>query len=149
MPSLSLSDRIAASLAERADDTGRIAGRNTAGRQIVRDDAAGPDGAPVADRDPRQYDRPAADPHAVADADRLGALEPGGAGRAIERMGRRVKLHRRAHLKIIADLDRRAVEEHAVVVDEGALPDADIIAVIAGKPGLDIGPVAERPEQLA
>src|SRR4051812_20019969 len=118
MPSLSLSDRIAASLAERADDTGRIAGRNTAGRQIARDDAAGPEDAPVADHDPRQYDRPSADPHAIADADRLGVFEPGGAGRAIGRMGRRVKLHRRPHLQIVADLDRRAVEKHAIVVDE-------------------------------
>ena len=70
---------------------------------------------------PGKHDRAAADPHAVADADRPGVFEPGGAGPPIERMGRRVELHRRAHLQIVADLDRRAVEKHAVVVDEGAL----------------------------
>src|SRR4051812_7008844 len=67
-------------LAERADDTGGIAKSKAARRQVVRHDAAGTDDAPVADGDTGQYDRPAADPDAVADADRPGIFEPGGTG---------------------------------------------------------------------
>src|SRR4051794_15597151 len=75
-------------LAERADDAGGIAKSKAARRQVVRDDAAGTDDASVADRDPGQDDRAAADPDAVADADRAGIFEPGGTGRAVERVGR-------------------------------------------------------------
>ena len=119
------------------------------GGRSWRDDAAGADDAAVADRDPGKHDRAAADPDAVADADRPGVFEPGGAGRAIERVGRRVELHRRPHLQIVADLDRRAVEKDAVVVDEGLAPDADLVAIIAGEARLDVGAVADRAEQLA
>src|SRR4051794_23144473 len=92
-------------LAERADDTGRIADCKTARRQVAGNDAAGADHNAVADRDPRQHDRPATDPDTVADADRARIFKPGGAARAIQRMRRRVELHRGRHLEIVADVD--------------------------------------------
>jgi hypothetical protein len=80
--------------------------------------------------------------------DRPGAFETGAAGSAVERVGRRIKLYRRPHLKVIADLDRRAVEEHTVVVDRAARPDPDVVAVIAGEARLDVDALASHSEQL-
>src|SRR5689334_9692796 len=105
-------------LAQAADDPRRVAGGDRTGGHVAGHDAPGADHAAVADRHPRQHDRTAAKPDSVADADRTGGFPPGDAQLAFERVGPGIELHRRAHLQIVADLDRRAIEKDAVVVDE-------------------------------
>src|SRR5580692_1531266 len=100
--------------------------------------AAGADDTAIADRDARQHDRATTNPHATADVNWLGEFQPGDALCAVERVRRGVELHRRRHLQIIADLNRRAIEKDAVVIDKAAVPETDIVAVIAMKARLDI-----------
>src|SRR5215469_12054305 len=113
---------------QRANHPRRVAGRQAEGSQIAGDDAARTDDTPVTDRNPGQHDRSAADPHATADADRPRVFEPGGAGGAVERMRRGIELNRRRHLQVVADLYRRAIEEDAIVIDETAMPETDVVA---------------------
>src|SRR5438093_507370 len=134
---------------EAADDPRRVAGDDAVRRHVARDDAAGADDAAIADRYVWQHDRPAAEPDGVADADRTGCFPPGDTQSAVERVGPGIKLHRRAHLQIVADLDQGAIEKDTVVVDEGVLADADVVPVIAVKARLDVGAVVDRAKQLA
>src|SRR6185312_12002562 len=131
-------------LSDLANDTRRIADRKAARRQVAGDDAAGADDAAVADRHAGEDYRAAADPYAAADADRPRHLPSGDALGAVEWVGGRVELNRRTHLQIVADLDRRAVEEDAVEVDKGAVADPDVGPVVASEGRLDIRGIADR-----
>ncbi len=78
---------------ESAEYTAGISGRNAAGRQGFRDDAAGADRGAVADGYAGQQDLAAADTAALADGDGLGGELPGHGWRGLihERPGKRPK----------------------------------------------------------
>jgi len=64
-------------------------------------------------------------------------------------MLRRIKLDRGTDLHVVFDLDRRAVEKDAVIIDEDIAPKTNIIAVVACKERHDGRSVADRPHELA
>src|SRR3546814_18868041 len=89
----------------------------------------------VCSSDLRQDHRRAADPHVAAEGDRLRAFHEGGALDGIERMDRRVDLHRRAEQRLGTDLDARADENDAAGVD------VDAVAQMGGHA---VGPTTEE-----
>ena len=122
-----------------------VAGDQHIGWHVARDHAAGGDHAAVADGDAGQHDGAAADPHIVADADGSRQFQPRPAGLRVQRMQRGVELRRRRHLQVVADLDGRAIQEHAVIIDEGALPEADVRPIVAGESGKTTAPSPPEP----
>ena len=116
---------------ERPDDACRVACRDRIRRDISGDDRPRPDDRPVADRDARAYDHPAAQPAVVADDDGLACFEGRSACCGVERVVRREQLHFGAYERPAADAYRCQVEEDAVEIDEGTFAHVDVVAVVA------------------
>src|SRR4051812_36520947 len=131
-----------------ANDAAGIAGREDAVRHVARDDAAGADHGAVADAHARQDDRAAADPHVGPDVDRLAEFLAAAQLR-VERVHRRIDLHRRPEQRKAADTHAAHVEDDAVEVEEDALAKLDVCAVVAEEGRLHPHRLAAAAEQLA
>ncbi len=83
-----------------------------------------------ADGHPRTDDRGATDPDVRADRHGLGEFLPP-AQFGVKRMRRRVNLDRRTKQRVVADADGTHVEDDAVEVEEDALAEKDVRAVVA------------------
>src|SRR6185312_2882060 len=113
------------------------------------DHAAGADHSAVADGDARQDDGAAADPDVAADPDRAAEFEPGATGLGIAGMIGSVDLHRGADLGAVADHDLDDVEDDAVEIEEDAVAETDVVAIVAEERRTDHGVVADMAESLA
>src|SRR6185437_14392324 len=119
--------------------------RNDLGRRdVAYHNAACADDAAVADGHARKNDRASPDPLIVSDADRASIFQAGSPYIRLKRMRRGVQLYRRTHLQIISDLDRRAVEKHAVEVDEGVPSELNVVAIITEEDRPDDCAVPDR-----
>src|SRR6185312_3309586 len=131
---------VSALFAKLADDAARVAGGEHARRDVAGDDAAGADHRFGADRYAGADNRAAADPYIRTDRDRLGVfLRPPQLG--VQRMGRRVELHRGAEHREVADRHGADVEDHAVEVEEDAVAEVDVGSIIAEEGRLNPGGV--------
>src|SRR5436305_7800099 len=136
-------------LTDLADHARRCADGNHAGRDVASHHRSGADHRVIADRHARTDDYPGPEPDVVADCDRLAVLPAGATQVWVDRMRRRAQLDGWPELAVRADPDRRDVEEHAVIVDEGVLPDRDRPAVVAAKRRPDHHLLPDIAEQLA
>ena len=109
----------------------------------MHDHAACSHDAAISDRDARQHQRPAADPHIVADPNRAYGFQAGATHLGIDGMLRRIELHGRADLYIISNGDRSTVKKDAVLIDEDVPAEADVIPVVAREGGKDHGSFAD------
>src|SRR5690606_27614649 len=110
--------------------------------------AAGADHGPVTDAHAGEDQRAAADPGILADLDRP-AVFPAAALLRVQRMQRREDLHAGAEQREAADAHRADIEHHAVEVEEDALAEFDVGAVVAPEGRLHPDAVAAPAEQLA
>lgn len=146
-------DSLAGRLAVNAvPHRGRVAHSNTAGRDVLGDNAAGADGRVRADGDSRENRHASADPHAVTDYDfRAPAawLARHGLAPLLERdrVADADDGHARAEGALLADDDvgDRGVEDGAVAVDEGRWRDLHAQAVVHVDGLLDVGDCWARP----
>jgi hypothetical protein len=122
-----------------ADHPRWIADDGGACRNVARHDAAGTDYRIVADGDPRKNHRSPANPDVPTDADGPPELQAAAPLRRIARVVGGVDLDRRSDLRPLADRDLHHVEDHAVEVEEGVGPQADVEAVIAVERRTDNG----------
>src|SRR5882757_4053332 len=118
---------------------GRISRHGRTGRNIPRDHAASADQRAVTDGDSGQDDGTAADPDVAADPDRAAEFQPGAPGRGVARVVGGIDLHRGPDLGAIADHDLDDVEDHAIEIEEHAVAEADIAAVVAAERRADHG----------
>src|SRR5581483_2483742 len=117
-------------------------------RHVPRHHASGPDHGAIADAHSGQDDGPAADPHIAPDRDLATKLVALPAHLRIAWVIRGIDLHRRADLRSIADGNGDDVEEHAVVIDEHAVAEPHVEAVVAEERRTDHGSVPERTQAL-
>ena len=101
------------------------------------------------DPEPRRNKLEAAEPHVVADGDRLGGLELGAARLRVDRVDRGEQLDVRADLGVVSDADVRDVERHEPEVDERPRPEVHVHPEVDVQRRTDPRPVAERAQQLA
>jgi hypothetical protein len=127
----------------------RISHCNRICGQAASDYAAGTDDGVFADFDAGAEDGAAAEPDVVGDGDGFSVLEAGAAGCGVERVGGGVDVDAGGDLHVGADGDAVAVEEDAVVVDECARADGDVVAVVAAEVGFDDDVFADIAEELA
>jgi len=100
-----------------AHDTTGIAGHNDVRRDVMQNDAAGPDGAVVTDRHARADDDARADPDVLADDDRQRLLEAPLPFTRIDGVGGGAQLYSGAEHRACPYRDRSAVENDALDVD--------------------------------
>ena len=134
---------------KRANESGWVAYNDAGRRHVVHDDGPCAYHAAVSDGHAGKNDGAASNPHIVADADRPGIFQTGSPHLRFERMRRGVHLHRRSHLKVVPDLDQRAIEKNAIEIDEGMYPQPNVIAIITGEERPDDRAVPDRTEQPA
>src|SRR5688572_31838282 len=115
---------------DRANDATRIACGETVGRHIPRDDAAGADHGAGPDPHAGEDECAAPDPHVGANLDRLPVLLTPALLR-VHRVERRQNLHAWAKERVITDAHEADVEDDAVEVEEHALAEIDVRAVVA------------------
>src|SRR5690606_4724476 len=131
-----------------ADDAARVAGRENAVGKVGCDDAARADHGPRSDAHAGQDAGAAPDPSARADRYRLAELlAPAHLG--IEGMRRGVDLHGRAEKREAADADMAHVQHDAIEIEEHALAELDVRAVVAIERRLHPHGLAACTEELA
>lgn len=107
-----------------------IACRKYIARNISRHDAPSSNDGARTNGDARQNDGAASHPDVRADDDRLAVFLPS-PGRGIQWMKWRVDLHRRSKESEIPDRDGADVEHDAIEVEEDALAEVNVLAVVA------------------
>ena len=100
-------------------------------------------------RDARQHLHAHADPHIAADRDGFGIFQPGVALGCVHRVARRGEAAVRADEHMVAERDRRAVQDHQIMVGIKRLARADVEAVVHIKRRLDDNIVMAHGEQFA
>src|SRR5262245_17670420 len=128
---------------------GRVSGDGLPRGNVPGHHAAGADHRAVADGDAGQDDRTAADPDIAADAHGTAKLEPGTPRVGITRMVRSINLHGGADLGTIADRHLDDVKDDAIEVEEDAVAEADVVAIVAMKWRPDHGIDADMSKTLA
>lgn len=131
---------------DRPDDPAGTAGRQNARRDIAHHNAAACNDRARADGHARHDLHAAAQPHVVADRNRLRIFQQRIARFHIQRMRGRIQAALRRNEDIVPDGDRCAVENDQTVVCVEILPQLDVIAVIAPEVRLN-GKFRAGPEQ--
>ena len=135
-------------LRDGPDHAARVAGRDHAGGNIMRYDAARADHAARADGHARTNDHAATDPHAVPDHDRRAVFIAARARIRVHRMPRRIDGHVRPEQHVVSDADLRDVEKRAVEIGKKAVADMHMPAVVAVDRRLDAHPLSHAAEDL-
>lgn len=120
-----------AALRKAADHTGRIACGQHTGRNVVCDDAACRHHRSASYRNTRAHHYTAAQPHVVADQNRLGKFKAGAALRSLQRMHCRLDVYTRAGQKIGPDTNRHHVQQDAIDVEVSIAAQVNVVAVVA------------------
>src|SRR5690606_30497102 len=122
--------------------------RRTARRHVTRHHAPGADQHIIANGHARQDDRPTTNPDVAPDADRPTELQARLALCRLARMIRGEYLHTGADLGPVTDGHRDHIQDHAIEIEEYALAQADIEAVIATERRPDVHVFANRGKAL-
>lgn len=126
-------------LCDGADHTARHACRYDAGRNVVCDHTPGADDRACADGHTAADGGVGANPDVVLQCDGRGGADAAAALFRINGVAGTGQTDTRRDKGPRADMDRRCVQNHAVIVDYRQSVDVNIEAVIATEIGLDVG----------
>src|ERR1700742_1789426 len=128
---------------------GRISHHRRALGNVTGDHAAGTNHRPIADGNAGQDDRVASDPDVAADPHLAPELEPLAAGLGIPRVVGGIDLHRWSDLGAFTDGYLDHVKNDAVEIEENAVAQTNVVAVVAEKGWTDHRVLADMSKSLA
>ena len=133
-------------LAQGTNDAAGVAHHEGVSGDVLGDDGACADDGVLADGHAAQDDSSATDPYVVFNGDGCACFPVVGAVAGVERVGGGHELYVAANQYGGADADRADVQEDGAEVEEGAVTDVGVHAVVEACAGADVGVFAQVAE---